>query len=404
MMARDMDLRRIYLLQAVRAVAYGFGSVILGVSLAHSGLSAAQVGLVLASLLVGSALASLVLVRRADRLGRRRVYRLLYGLMAVAGTIFALTSSLPWLILAGLTGTLSVDVQESGPFTSLEQAMIPEVAGARTTHAFGRYNAVAALAGAGGALLAGGPAALREVLPSVPPDQRWLLVYAVIGVGGVFLVRGLSTAVENPHPPTSEHSPVSPDVMRLAGLFALDSFAGGFVVQSFMVFWFSEQFHASTVLLGVVFAAAGLIQAGSFVASARIAPRFGLLNTMVFTHLPSNLLLMSVPLAPRLGLAIALLLLRFALSQMDVPARQTYLAAIAGEDHRAQAAAVTNATRTAARPLGAPLAGAAVGTSIPGLPFFIAGGLKSMYDIVLYIWFRRVPVPAIESRAREEPQ
>src|SRR5262249_27045066 len=152
-----VDLSRIYLLQAVRAVAYGFGSVILGVSLAHSGLSSTQVGLVLASLLAGSALASLLLVRRADRLGRRRVYRLLYALMAVAGTIFALTSSLPWLILAGLTGTLSVDVQESGPFTSLEQAMIPEVAGARTTHAFGRYNAVAALAGAGGALLAGGP-------------------------------------------------------------------------------------------------------------------------------------------------------------------------------------------------------------------------------------------------------
>jgi MFS family permease len=398
-----VDLRRIYLLQAVRAVAYGFGSVILGVSLAHSGLSSAEVGLILASLLAGSALASLLLVRRADRLGRRRVYGVLYGLMAVAGTIFALTSSLPWLILAGLTGTLSVDVQESGPFTSLEQAMIPEVAGAGTTHAFGRYNAVAALAGAGGALLAGGPAALREVLPSVPPDQRWLLVYAAIGVAGVFLVRGLSHAVENPRPPTTDPTPVSPDVMRLSGLFALDSFAGGFVVQSFMVFWFTKQFHASTVLMGVVFAAAGLVQAGSFVASARIAPRFGLLNTMVFTHLPSNLLLMSVPLAPTLGLAIALLLLRFALSQMDVPARQTYLAAIAGPEHRSQAAAVTNAARTAARPLGAVEAGAAAATSIPGLPFFIAGGLKSVYDIVLYVWFRRVPVPVISDRPEEAP-
>jgi MFS family permease len=396
-----MDLRRIYLLQAVRAVAYGFGSVILGVSLAHSGLSAAQVGLILASLLAGSALASLLLVRRADRLGRRRVYSLLYGLMAVAGTVFALSSSLPLLILAGLTGTLSVDVQESGPFTSLEQAMIPEVAGAGTTHAFGRYNAVAALAGAGGALLAGGPAALREVLPGLPPDQRWLLVYAAIGVVGALLVGGLSPAVESQLPPATDPTPVSPDVMRLAGLFAIDSFAGGFVVQSFMVFWFTNQFHASTVLMGVVFAAAGLIQAGSFLASSRIAPRFGLLNTMVFTHLPSNLLLMAVPLMPTLGLAIAVLLLRFALSQMDVPARQTYLAAIAGPDHRAQAAAVTNAARTAARPLGAPLAGAAVGTAVPGLPFFIAGGIKSMYDLVLYFWFRRVPVPVIEDAAKD---
>src|SRR5205823_3611572 len=222
---RRVDLRRIYLLQAVRAVAYGFGSVILGVSLAHSGLSSAQVGLVLASLLAGSALASLLLVRRADRLGRRRVYGLLFVLMAVAGTVFALSGSLLWLVLAGLTGTLSVDVQESGPFTSLEQAMIPEVAGAGTTHAFGRYNAVAALAGAGGALLAGGPAAPREVLPSVPPDQRWLLVYAALGVAGLSLVRGLSGAVEDPRPPVTDPTPVSPDVMRLAGLFALDSFA-----------------------------------------------------------------------------------------------------------------------------------------------------------------------------------
>ena len=174
----------------MRAVAYGFGSVILGVSLAHSGLSSAEVGLVLASLLAGSALASILLVRRADRLGRRRVYGVLYGLMAVAGTIFALTSSLPWLILAGLTGTLSVDVQESGPFTSLEQAMIPEVAGAgRRTRSGGttpwrRWPARAA------PCWRAGPTALRDVLPSVPPDQRWLLVYAVIGVAGVFLVRG----------------------------------------------------------------------------------------------------------------------------------------------------------------------------------------------------------------------
>src|SRR5262249_30089441 len=154
----------------------------------------------------GSALASLLLVRRADRLGRRRVYALLYGLMAAAGTVFALAGSLPWLILAGLTGTLSVDVQESGPFTSLEQAMITEGAGWRTTKAFARYNAVAALAGAGGALLAGGPAALREVLPSVPPDQRWLLVYTVIGVAGLLLVGGLSPAVESPLPPATERT------------------------------------------------------------------------------------------------------------------------------------------------------------------------------------------------------
>jgi MFS family permease len=380
-----MDLRRIFQLQAVRASVYGFGSVILGVSLAQGGLSSPQVGLVFASLLAGSALASIVLARRADRLGRRRVYAILYGLMAVAGTIFALSNSLLLLILAGLTGTLSVDVSESGPFTSVEQAMIPEVAGEGTTRAFGRYNAVAALAGAGGALVAGGPAALREVVPSLPADQRWMLVYTVVGILGVLLVGGLSRAVESPHPASGKPAPVSRPVLGLAGLFGLDSFAGGFVVQAFMVFWFTQQFGASTLLMGVVFAAAGLIQAGSFLLSSRIAIRWGLLNTMVFTHLPSNLLLMGVALAPNLGVALTLLLLRFGLSQMDVPARQAYLAAIAGPEHRAQAAAVTNAARTALRPLGAPIAGAAVGTSLPGLPFFVAGALKSVYDVALYV-------------------
>ena len=399
-----MDLRRIYLLQAVRAGAYGFGSVILGASLARGGLGSAQVGLVLGSLLAGSALASIGLARRADRLGRRRVYAILYGLMAVAGTVFALTNALPALIFAGLTGTLSVDVIESGPFTSVEQAMIPEVAGARATRAFGRYNAIAALAGAGGSLLAGGPAALRDVLPSLPADQRWLLAYTVVGVCGVALIRGLSPAVEAVQVEPAGRLRVPTPILRLAGLFAVDSFAGGFVVQSFLVFWFTERYGASTALMGSVFAAAGLIQAGSFIASSRIAARFGLLNTMVFTHFPSNVLLVLVPLAPSLGPALGLLLLRFALSQMDVPARQAYLAAIAGPAHRSEAAAVTNAVRTSARPFGAPLAAAAVGTSISGLPFFISGGLKALYDVAVFVWFRRIPLPDLEpSRDDAEP-
>src|SRR5439155_5602575 len=224
---RRVAIRRSSMLQAVRAGAYGFGSVILGASLARGGLGSAQVGLVLGSLLAGSALASIGLARRADRLGRRRVYAILYGLMAVGGAVFALTNALPALILAGLTGTLSVDVIESGPFTSVEQAMIPEVAGHRAARAFGRYNAIAALAGAGGALLAGGPAALRDVLPSLPADQRWLLAYTVVGASGVLLVRGLSAAVEAVVVPTAGRLRAPTPILRLAGLFAVDSFAGG---------------------------------------------------------------------------------------------------------------------------------------------------------------------------------
>lgn len=389
-----MDLHRIYLLQAIRAFAYGFASVVLGASLARSGLSGGKVGLVLASMLAGSAIASLGLSRRADRWGRRRVYALLYALMAIAGAVFALSDSLLPLIIAGLTGTLSVEVAESGPFTSLEQAMIPEVAGSTIGKAFGTYNALAALLGASGALLAGGPEMLRGSFPSLPPDQRWLLVYSVAGVVALVLIGGLSPQVEaaNPRASTGRLSSSRRPILILAGLFGLDSFAGGFVVQSFLVYWFTERYGASTSLMGIVFAATGVIQAVAFVTAPRIAARWGLLNTMVFTHLPSNIILALIPLAPNLAVALTLLLLRYPLSQMDVPARQAYLAALAGPTERAAAASVTNAVRTAVRPFAAPLAGAAVGSPIPGLPFFLAGALKSTYDLALYLWFRRVPI------------
>lgn len=387
------------MLQALRAFAYGFGSVILGASLARSGLSGAEVGLVFASMLAGSAIASLGLARRADRLGRRRVSALLYVLMALAGAVFALSDSFPLLLAAGLTGTLSVDVVESGPFTSVEQAMVPEVAGEATTRAFGRYNAAAALLGAFGALLAGGPEVLRGSFPSLPADQRWLLVYPLIALAAVCLLWTLSPRVEpSDRGSTGRLRTSRRPVVILAGLFALDSFAGGFIVQSFLVFWFTERYGASTGLMGVVLAATGLIQALSFVAAPWIAARWGLLNTMVFTHLPSNVMLALIPLAPNLSVALVLLLLRFPLSQMDVPTRQAYLAVLAGPRERAPAASVTNAARTVARPFAAPLAGAAVGSAVPGLPFFVAGGLKAIYDITLFLWFRRIPIDTGEDR------
>jgi MFS family permease len=396
------DRRRIYAVQGVRAFVYGFGSVTLGASLARAGLSGTEVGLVFAALLAGSALASFLVTARADRLGRRFVYRALLVSMGLAGAIFAVTDSLPLLILAALTGTLSVDVIESGPFTSLEQAMLPPVAGPSTARAFGVYNAVAALLGSAGALAAGGPELLRDVLPGVPPGQRWLLLYPAAAAIALVVTGGVTDAVE-PAPETDPGAGVHRGrraldrsrgpVLRLAGLFALDSFAGGFIVQSFLVYWFTEVLGASTVVMGATLAAAGLVQAASFIAAPRIAARIGLLNTMVFTHLPSNVLLAVIPLVGSLPIALSLLVARFALSQMDVPTRQAYLAALAGPAELSAAASVTNATRTAVRPLAAPLAGAAVGSAVPGLPFFLAGGLKILYDLALYVWFRKVPVP-----------
>jgi predicted MFS family arabinose efflux permease len=406
------DLHRIYAVQAVRAFVYGFGSVVLGASLERAGFSGVRVGLIFAALLAGSALVSLTLVRRADRVGRRRLYAALLAGMGVSGTIFALTDSFPLLLLAALTGTLSVEVLESGPFTSIEQAMLPATAEGSmgSARAFGTYNAIAALVGSAGALAAGGPEVLRRLIPNAPASQRWLLLYPLAAAVALAFTRGLSPAVEagrvlEPGPALrGSRKPV----LRLAGLFAVDSFAGGFVVQSFVVFWFAREFGASTELMGVVLAGTGLLQAGSFVLAPRLALRFGLLNTMVFTHLPSNLLLALIPLAPNLPIALTLLLLRFPLSQMDVPTRQAYLTLLAGPKERAAAASVTNAARTAVRPLSAPIAGAATGTSLSGLPFFLAGGLKAIYDLALYFSFRRIPVDderaaQLSSRVRLPP-
>ena len=398
------DLGRIYALQGIRAFAYGFGSVLVGASLAGAGLSSGEVGVILFSLLAGSALTVLLFTRRADRAGRRRVYAMLLAAMGASGAVFALTDSMALLVAAGLTGTLSVDVLETGPFTSIEQAMLPEAAAGPqgSARAFGVYNAIGALAGSAGAVAAAGPPLLRRAVPGAPPPQRFLLLYAVAAVVSLVLLSKLSSRVEAGRSPGDGPalSRSRGPVLRLAGLFAIDSFGGGFVVQSFIVYWFVRELGASPELMAVVMGATGLIQAGSFLLAPRIARRIGLLNTMVFTHLPSNIVLALIPLAPNLPVALALLLLRFPLSQMDVPTRQAYLALLAGRDERAAAASVTNAARRIARPLSAPIAGGAVGSALPGLPFFLAGGIKTVYDIVLWAWFRRIPV---EIRPQRRP-
>jgi MFS family permease len=371
--------------QAARALAYGLGSVLIGVTLAERGLSNAEVGAVLASLLAGSALVSVLLARHGDRLGRRRCYRLLLVAMALAGTVCALTGWLPALILASLSGTVSTDVVESGPFTSLEQAMLPHAAGEQdATRLFGTYNTVATLAGSLGALLA-----------LVGTSPYWLLAYPLAAGAGLLASARLSRAVERgreleeePLPPLHRSRRI---VMRLSGLFALDSFGGGFVPQTFIAYLFTRKYDASPQTLAIVFFAIGILQALSFQAAVRLAGRIGLLRTMVFTHLPSNLLLAAVAFAPNLASAITLLLARFALSQMDVPTRQAYVMAIVDPSERTAAAAYTNTARYLTRPI-APVTAAASLRAGLGAPFLIAGALKSAYDLGLYLTFRNVAV------------
>src|SRR5439155_18743495 len=275
--------------QAARALAYGLGSVLIGVTLARRGLSDTAVGVVLAALLAGTALVSVLIARYGDRVGRRRCYRLLFVVMAIAGSVFALTGWLPALLLAALTGTVSTDVVESGPFTSLEQAMLPH-AGGDPTRLFGTYNTVATLAGSLGALIA-----------VAGSSAHWLLAYPLAAAAGLAVSARLSPAVElgeelrlEPRPPLHRSRGI---VFRLSALFALDSLGGGFVPQTFIAYLFVRKYGASPQTLATVFFAIGILQALSFRAAVWLAERIGLLRTMVFTHLPSNVLLAAVAFA-----------------------------------------------------------------------------------------------------------
>ena len=392
------DLQLILAIQALRAFLYGFGSVILGSALAGGGLSDFEVGVVFTAMLAGMAVSSIAVGLAGDRIGRRRAYAGLLLVMGVAGTVFAVTRSLPFLVLAALTGTLSTDPNESGPITSLEQAMMGGAPAAMRARVFGRYNAVAYLAGAIGALAAGGPDAFRGLVPALPADQRWLLAFPALALVCVALASRLSDGVEASGGPSRivRHRPLDRSkrtVIRLAALFGMDSFAGGFIVQTFIVFWFGRKFGASPASMGLVFFVAGLLQAGSSIVSGRLASRIGLLNTMVFTHLPSNALLALVPFMPTLGWAVAVLLARYALSQMDVPARQAYVVAMVDPEERTAAAAFTNTARYVTRPFGALGAGALMEQVALGSPFVVAGVLKIAYDVLLYATFRKVPLP-----------
>jgi MFS family permease len=390
------DLRTILRIQALRAFLYGLGSVLIGVTLAEGGLTDAQVGGVFTAILIGMALASLVVGTIGERVGRRRAYVALLLLVGAAGTVFALTLSVPALVVASLTGALSTDPNESGPITSLEQAMIGEAPPDTRLRVFGRYNAIAFVAGAVGALAASLPGLLDV------SEQRFLLTYPVLAAAAAALAARMSPAVEArcgidraDAAPRATRAPLVRSggiVLRLASLFALDSFAGGFIVQSFVVYWFGRTFGASTEVMGVVFFLSGLLQAGSSVAASRVAARFGLLNTMVFTHLPSNVLLMTVPLAPSLGPAIALWLARVSISQMDVPARQAYVVALVDPQERVAASAYTNTARYVSRPIGPAIAGTLMQTATAA-PFFIAGGLKILYDLLILATFHKVRLP-----------
>ena len=398
------DARVVISAQAARAVAYGFGAVLLGTTLARGGLSSVEVGGILSAVVAGTVVASMGVAKWADRWGRRHWYAGLYVALGVTGVVFAETTTVWLLVAAALLGALSTEVVESGPFTSLEQAMLATELTERTRlRGFGAYNAVATAAGSLGALGAGVPGLVRHAWHGAPADQRWFWLFVPVAFVGVVLSWRLSPTVEATlEAPPERSTPVSSKagglpasramLFRLSGLFALDSFGGGFVVQSFIAFWLTRRFGASVGTIGIVYFAMGVLQTFSFLSATRLAERFGLLPVMVFTHLPSNALLIAVAFSPNLAAAIAMLLVRVTLAQMDVPVRQAYVMALVEPNERTTAAAYTNTARYVARPAGPLLAGTATSAAL-GAPFAIGGTIKAVYDLILWRWFRHVPVP-----------
>jgi MFS family permease len=373
---------------------YGLASVVLVLYLSALGLSDPVIGLLLTLTLLGDAAISLWLTTHADRVGRRRV--LLAGslLMCLAGLGFASTSALPVLVLAATIGVISPSGNEVGPFLAVEQASLSQTIPDRDrTRVFAWFNLTGSFATACGALVGGGLAGALISAGRAPIDayRFVIVVYACLGLVLAVLFRQVSPRAEVIEPPDASigrrlglHRSRG-IVARLSALFALDAFAGGLVVQSLVAYWFHLRFGADAAVLGGVFFGANLLAGISALAAARIAGRIGLIRTMVFTHLPSNVLLAAVPLMPTLPLAVAVLLARFSISQMDVPARQSYTMAVVDPDERSAAAGVTGIARSLGASisplLAAPLVGAA---SLAALPFLLAGGLKIGYDIALY--------------------
>jgi len=387
--------------QALRAAGYGFTAVILGALLAARGYGPVRAGVVLTALIAGTALASLAVGVLADRLGRRRCYAVFLLAVAVSGAVVAAGAPFWLLLVVALTGTLSTDVVDNGPATTLEQAMLAaEDAG--TARVYGRYNAVGAGAGALGALAAALPGLGQHA--GGANARVYAVMFAVlvpVGSAGALLARRLSPAVEAPasgpprlgqavrgRPRLGQSRGV---VRRLSGLFALDAAGGGLVTTGFLSYYLTQRYHVSVGMLGWLFFTASLVQAVSVMLAPRLARRFGLVATMVGTHLPSNVLLAAVALAPRFPLAAVLLLARTSLSQMDVPTRQALVMTVVTPQERTAAAAVTNAARYTVRPLG-PLVAGAVQQVALGAPLILAGVVKGGYDLALWRWARHLPL------------
>ena len=340
----------------VRTFAYGFLSVILAIYLKLIGFDDLLIGLVLTVTLVNSVIFTLIASFYADRIGRRRTLAIYAALMSISGAIFVTTENHVMLIVAAFIGTINVTGSETGAFLTIEQSILPQTVKniKKRNIIFAIYNMVGTFAMSAGVLLSGLPTIIQqqfgETLNQIDSIKPLFILYSLLGIVviGIYLLLSNRIEVEGKiaRPLTQTLSPMSKNIVgKLSGLFAIDSFAGGFVIQSIVSFWFFTKFGADLTTLSYIFSVAGILTAFSFIASAKIADKVGLINTMVFTHIPSNILIILVAVAPSLPVAIAFYLIRMALSQMDVPTRQSYIVAVVNEEERTAAAGITNISR-----------------------------------------------------------
>jgi MFS family permease len=385
--------------RALRLFAYGFLSVILALYLTQIGLRETEIGLLLTFTLIGDAAISLWITTSADRIGRRKMLLLGAALMILAGIIFALTQNIALLIVAAIIGVLSPSGGEIGPFLSIEQAALAQILpNDQRTRVFAWYNLVGSFATATGALCSGALAQTLQANGIAPLDSYRAIVlgYAMFGGALALMFARLSSSVETTHRVVSTKIGLHRSrgiVLKLSALFALDAFAGGFVVQSWLAYWFQIRFAIEPGILGAIFFGANILAGISALSAARIAARVGLINTMVWTHIPSNILLMLVPLMPNAPLAILVLLARFSISQMDVPTRQSYTMAVVAPDERSAASGITTIARSVGAAVSPALAGLLFSASLISAPMIFSGALKIVYDLALWRSFRQHKPP-----------
>ncbi|MFZ0265217.1 MAG: MFS transporter [Nitrososphaeraceae archaeon] len=411
----ERDGRLLLAAKMVRMFAYGFLSVILAIYLKLIGFDDFLIGLILTTTLLNSVIFTLVASFYADKIGRRKFLLLYAALMSVSGFIFTISENYFALIIAAFIGTINITGAESGAFLTIEQAILPQTLKnvRKRNTVFAIYNMAGTLAMAAGVLLSGLPSVLQQhlqyfdiILNQIGSIKLLFALYSVLGIVllGIYLL--LSQKIEvrdnlekqkDESTQLTKISSLTPKsrsiVMRLSGLFAIDSFAGGFMIQSIVSFWFFTRFGADLTTLSYIFSVSGVLTAFSFMAAAKIADRIGLINTMVFTHIPANILIIAVAFAPTLPIAVALYLLRMALSQMDVPTRQSYLVAVVREDERTISAGITNISRNVTQAISPSLIGVLINSLSLAAPFVIGGALKVVYDVALYLNFRNVKPP-----------